>query len=156
MLDLSLLGLLSIVAGAVISSTIGLFLGSTLEYLAARTIGSIWHGGEYDVRGRWKSTYTYRSRGSSHVGEQIMQFYQVGHSVYAKNTGGSSPHRHFLKLKIDGAFLTGSWRNTARNANHYGVVQLRITADGIEMTGKWVGFDSSSLIQAGSWKLTRQ
>ncbi|MGW2781601.1 hypothetical protein ACWC3X_10150 [Streptomyces populi] len=146
----------SLLAGASVSAVIAIFLGSTLEYLAARTIGTVWRGGEYDVRGRWASSYNYRSRGAAHVGEQVMQFHQVGRSVYAKNIGGTSPHRHFLKLKIDGSYLTGNWRNMARNANHYGVVQLRITADGTEMIGKWIGFDSSSSIQANNWKLTRQ
>ncbi|MGW5234463.1 hypothetical protein ACWEQU_19755 [Streptomyces nodosus] len=152
----ALLWVASLLAGAIASVVIGIFLGSSLEYLAARTIGAVWRGDEYNVRGRWKSTYNYRSRGTAYLGEQIMQFHQVGRSVYARNIGGTSPHRHFLKLKIDGSYLTGTWRNVARNANHYGVMQLRITADGTEMIGKWVGFDSNSGIQANSWKLTRQ
>ncbi|MEU9632588.1 hypothetical protein AB0D89_38270 [Streptomyces luteogriseus] len=152
----ALLWVSSLLAGAIASAVIGIFLGSALEYLAARTIGAVWRGGEYNVRGRWKSTYSYRSRGNAHVGEQIMQFHQVGRSIYAKNIGGTSPHRHFIKLKIDGSYLTGTWRNVARNANHYGVLQLRITADGTEMIGKWIGFDSNSSIQANSWKLIRQ
>jgi hypothetical protein len=149
------LGALGAVGGLVLSAIIKIYLGASVEYFAAATIGVVWKRGEYDVRGTWRSEYEYPSHGRNRNGRQMMRVRQIGKNVYGKNIGNSVPHRHAWHLKLDGAYLTGTWRNTSPGARHHGVMQLRIRADGTEMAGRWVGFDGDSVVQGGAWKVIR-
>jgi hypothetical protein len=144
-------GLGTIMLGVIVK----IYFGPSIEYFAARSIGTVWKTQEYDVRGSWRSTYDYPSRGKMHNAVQMMTLVQVGRRVYGKNIGGTSKHKHSLTLNLNGAYLTGTWRNTADAAKHHGVAQFRVRADGTEMSGRWVGFDGDSNIQAGMWKLVR-
>lgn len=145
-------GLGALALGAIIK----LFIGPAIEYSAARILGRVWRRGQYDVRGTWKSTYDYVSAGRVRKADQLMTFVQIGNTIYGKNIGGRSSHKHVMKLTLDGPYITGTWRNTAQGAGHHGVAQFRIRAQGNEMNGKWVGFDGDSNIQSGSWKMVRQ
>jgi len=138
------------------SAVIKIFFASAVEYFAARSIGKLWRRGQYDVRGTWKSVYDYHSGGRKLTAEQLMNFAQIGNTIYGHNIGGRSKHKHKMKLTLDGHFITGTWRNTAPGAGHHGVAQFRIRAQGNEMNGQWVGFDGDSNIQSGPWRMVRQ
>lgn len=138
------------------SAVVKIFFGQAIEYSAAKTIGKVWRRGQFDVRGAWKSLYDYQSGGRSRNAEQLMTLVQIGNTIYGRNIGGRSEHKHVMKLTLDGHYLTGTWRNTAPGAGHHGVAQFRIRPQGNEMAGKWVGFDGDSNIQSGSWRMIRQ
>jgi hypothetical protein len=150
-----LLSVGSVLGGTLISTALRIYLGPVFETLTARTIGRIWRGPECDIRGTWSSTYDYPSRGAHKTAEQIMSFSQIGKNIHGKNVGGHGPHKHRITLRLDGHYLTGAWKNTAPGANHHGVLQLRLTADGSEMIGKWIGFDSGGIVQGGDWTMRR-
>jgi hypothetical protein len=149
------LAVATFLVGAIISALVSVYLAPTLEQFASRTIGRWFRGREADLRGEWKSVYKYMSNGKHKTGVQLMQLTQVGRVVYGKNVGGTSPHRHAIQLRIDGLYLTGTWRNTAKSARHHGVFQVRLNAQGNRMEGRWLGFDGSANIQEGDWHWER-
>lgn len=150
-----LISALFAIAGLVIAAIIRVFFAPAVETLSATVLGRLFKGDAVNVRGLWQSDYEYPSRGELKTASQLMNFAQIGINVYAKNVGGSSPHKHALKLKVKGHYLTGTWSNGADSANHHGAVQMRLAADGVEMTGRWVGFDSGGVVQGGSWTMKR-
>jgi hypothetical protein len=125
------------------------------ERLAAETVGIFWRRGTADLRGEWRSVYEYVSDDTVKTGLQIMSITQIGGLAYGRNIGGTSPHRHAIRMRITGDYVTGEWRNTVHGARHHGVFQLRIKANGREMIGKWIGFDSAAKIQEGPWTWER-
>jgi hypothetical protein len=148
-------GLALFILGAIISAIISIFFGPLIEQLASRLLGGVLPGGDSDLRGDWRSVYHYTSQGRPEEAEQLMRLSQIGRTVYGKNIGGSSQHKHAIKVNVNGDWATGAWRNTARGARHYGVMQLRILPSGREMKGRWIGFDSNADIQEGDWAWTR-
>lgn len=144
-------GFVLFVVGALISATVSVFFGPVIEQMASRVLGGILPGGDSNLRGRWRSSYHYTSGNQQKTAEQLMQLTQIGRTVYGRNIGGSSAHKHAVRLHIDGDWLTGRWRNTAPGARHHGVMQLRLLASGQEMRGRWLGFDSAAAIQEGDW-----
>ncbi len=143
------------VLGGVVMAALATRAGPSIERLMATTIGTIWRWGSVDLRGRWQSTYQYVSDGEARTAVQIMQITQIGRVARGRNIGGSSPHRHSIRMTINGDYVTGEWRNIVRGARHHGVFQLRIKANGRQMVGRWVGFDSEANIQDGLWTWER-
>jgi hypothetical protein len=141
--------------GAALSAVVSVIFGPPIEQLASRFIGIFIPGNDADLRGRWRSTYHYLSDGKRETAVQFMKLTQIGRTVYGKNIGGSSYHRHAVRLHIDGDWVTGTWRNTVQAARHHGVLQLRLLANGRSMEGRWLGFDGSAAIQEGDWKWER-
>jgi hypothetical protein len=137
--------------GAAVLAALAAYAVPTIERLSAATIGTVWRWGAADLRDQWRSTYQYRSEGESKTGVQLMQISQIGRLAHARNIGGTSPHRHVIRMRISGDYVTGEWRNVTRGTRHHGVFQLRIKANGREMVGRWVGFDSDANIQDGYW-----
>jgi hypothetical protein len=143
------------VAGGIVVATAVIKLVDPVERWLAGTVGRMWRGGVADLRGTWRSTYRYRSKGADTEAIQVMRLTQVGRVVVGTNIGGPSPHRHAISMHVRGDFVTGEWRNTMPNARHRGVLQLRIKANGAEMVGRWIGFDSDTRIQEGPWRWER-
>jgi len=147
--------LLTAVGTFLLAMLLSPFFAPVVEHLAASTLGVLWRRSGADLRGRWRSTYRYVSEGQQRVGIQLMKLTQIGKVVHGRNIGGSSPHRHTIRMTLDGDFVTGIWRNTMKGARHRGVLQLRMKANGNEMTGRWIGFDSNAHIQDGEWEWER-
>jgi hypothetical protein len=109
-----------------VTSVIRIYCGPLIDYFASKTLGRVVRGTQYNVRGTWKSSYNYPSRGKQKRTTQLMQLTQIGPNAYGKNIGSNSPHKHSMTLKLDGSYLTGTWRNTSSGAGHHGAVQFRI------------------------------
>ena len=149
-------GLALFVIGALVSAIVSVFFGPVIEQIASHVLGGFLPGGDSDLRGEWRSTYHYTSHGEQKTAEHLMRLTQIGRTVYGKNIGGTtSQHKNAVRLHVDGDWVTGRWRNTARGARHHGVLQVRILASGNEMIGRWLGFDSDAAIQEGDWVWVR-
>jgi hypothetical protein len=144
--------------GAIASALVSIYLSDTLRAIAARTIGRAIPRHGPNLRGPWVSTYDYPHEGARFEATQLMAITQNGAFVHARrmDLSGSTPHRHDIRLRIEGEYATGVWRNTAHGATHFGAVQLKIAPNGDRMKGRWVGFDSSAIVQGGEWEWTRQ
>jgi len=139
----------------VLSAAASVALSPPIEELVAHYLGPFLRTGHHDLRGQWRSIYDYLSDDETQVNEQLMKLTQIGRRIYGKNIGGPSSHRHLVRLRVDGEWVTGTWRNIAKGATHYGVLQLRLRPSGNNMTGRWLGFDADAEIQAGNWKWER-
>jgi hypothetical protein len=148
-------GLLIFAAGATAASALSTVLASRIERAWTYALGGFWRTTSTDLRGQWRSTYRFVSKGQQRTATQFMDLRQAGQLVFATYVGGSSPHRHFIRMTIDGDFVTGFWKNTVKGAKHHGVLQLRVRANGNEMVGRWIGFDSDAGIQEGEWSWER-
>jgi hypothetical protein len=142
-------------AGVIASAVVAILLTDTLEILAAATLGRFLRFGAADLRGTWRSTYTYPHENAVYEAEQLMKLKQNGKFIHAAHVAGAGPHKHAIRLKLEGEYLTGTWQNVSRGAAHKGALQLRVNPNGDRMVGRWIGFDSSGMVQGGEWKWTR-
>ena len=64
-------------------------------------------------------------------------------------------------LSVTDSVATGTWIERTSPTGYYkgavyrGAIQLLIDPTRTKMTGKWLGFDKESNINAGGWELTR-
>lgn len=142
--------------GLLLAAGMGAVAAPRLERLTVRVLGRVnYPSATADLRGRWRSTYGFRSKGRPAVGHQVMELAQLGKVVHGRYVNGPGPHRHYIRLVVQGDFATGTWRNVSRGARHHGVLQLKIAPGGTEMSGRWLGFDRGSAIQEGTWDWER-
>lgn len=161
---MSLYGILLFLVGALVSAIVSVLFGPFIEQVTSRVLGGAIPGGDSDLRGEWESTYYYISDGQQKAAQQLMRLTQIGRTVYGKSIQGAVAvssgerisHKHTVRLRVEGEYITGEWRNIWPKARHYGVLQLRIAASGSVMQGEFLGFDSQAKIRHGLWTWHRK
>ena len=114
----------------------------------ARAVGPYFSSTSRPLKGVWRNTFTYESRGVEYKVNHLVSINQIGFIVYANTIAGDLPHDKLSGLISERKFFTGTWSNKGGNVAH-GAFQMSITPDGEEMDGKWVGFNRSNEIGQG-------
>jgi hypothetical protein len=113
--------------------------------------------------GVWHSRYVYYSTGrqSELVGEHYVVISQHGNQLSAQSLPNSLHSLLILDLAASDSTVTGTWIERTSPTGYYkgaiyrGAIQLLVDPTGSRMTGRWLGFDKESKINAGDWELTR-
>lgn len=132
-------------------------LAPAFEELHA-SIGKLMHGDgqRLSLTGPWSENWnvvsnTYNARNSSRA-----TILQVGERVYGQSEANGRVY--LLDGDIEhGDIVSGRWYDRQRGPTYSGTFQLRIRGDAQEMSGRWVGFSSSSgKIKSGNWLWRRR
>jgi len=141
---------------AFLGAIIGLLLGSLfvdpLKRLWSAIAHSVWEGRVRRIDGFWDSTYSYVSKDGTVVQRNdAIRLKQRGTYVTGKNEG-SADHSYEMKGRFNHqAILTGTWKSVRPEVTYHGTFQLVVSADGKEMSGKWLGNSNSGIIRNGEW-----
>src|SRR5688572_14054284 len=103
-----------------------------------------------DFSGIWHSAYYFTSsrRPGNFVSEYDLKISQKGDKVVAESLPNKEKSHMFLRLTLNGTFLTGTWQETTSPEGFYrgmvyeGAVQLAVDPDKKTMSGKWVTYGS--------------
>ncbi|MGH3670802.1 MAG: helix-turn-helix domain-containing protein [Pseudonocardiaceae bacterium] len=133
---------------------------STLEADAAQVAPST-RGDRFT--GVWHSRYVYYSSGrqSEFIGEHYVVLNQQESQLSGQSLPNSLHSLLTLDLAVNDSTVTGTWIERTSPTGYYngavyrGAIQLLIDPTGSVMTGRWLGFDKESSINAGDWELTR-
>ena len=148
------MALTDLVLGAAIGAVIAALFTEPAAALMARTVGRFFPANR-KITGTWRSEYRFKS---TQQGErdmvQTMRLSQLGTYVYGRCISDTE-HRHVVRGRIRGDYLTGDWRSIVKGAGHFGSFQLYIRPTGRAMEGRYLGFDGDARIQSDGWHWTK-
>lgn len=113
--------------------------------------------------GVWHSRYVYYSSGrqSELVGEHYVVINQQESRLSGQSLPNSLHSLLTLDLAVSDSTVTGTWIERTSPTGYYkgavyrGAIQLLVDPTGSRMSGRWLGFDKESNINAGDWELAR-
>lgn len=115
--------------------------------------------GNWKIKSNWTSEWSYDKDGKQVVVKDQIQLSQIGSFIFGNGisdeiTGGfplrTTKYRIRGELNQEGV-IYGKWENETRSRNYYGVFCLKLTRNGEEMTGRWIGTENSSF-HHGNWE----
>ncbi|SDY09772.1 hypothetical protein SAMN05444365_101657 [Micromonospora pattaloongensis] len=115
-----------------------------------------------DLRGIWRSEYTYMSSGREEEFRDVhfVVVDQKGRNLNVTSLPHSTGSNVRIALTLDGLAATGTWEERTSPTGYYkgtiyrGAIQLLLTPSMTHMTGKWLGFGKEFSIDTGAWDLT--
>jgi len=137
---------------AFLGALIGLLLGSLfvdpLKRLWSGLAQSVWEGRVRQIGGCWDSTYSYLTDdGKPKQRDDTIRLKQRGIYVTGKNEGRTD-HSYEMKGRFQHqAILTGTWNSVRPEVTYHGTFQLVVSADGRQMSGKWLGNSNNGTIR---------
>ena len=155
---------LSIVLGAVVGAVMAVIATSLFQERVDRAVfrlrATVGRGSTKlpDLSGIWLSRYRYESaeHPEPKISEHCVVLTQGANHVEGRSLPKPEGSTLTLHLKLEGATLTGEWREwTSKDRLYRGAIQFRLdeTRDG--MQGAWVGFTRGRGFRTGPWTLER-
>jgi hypothetical protein len=141
---------------AFLGAIIGLFLGSLfvdpLKRVWSAVAQTVWEGRVRRIEGCWDSTYSCLSEDGRVIRrDDAIRLKQWGIYVTGKNEGRTDDSYEIKGRLHHQAILTGTWKSVRPEDNYYGTLQLLVSPDGKEMSGKWLGNSKTGVIRNGEW-----
>lgn len=114
-----------------------------------------------DFSGVWRSHYRYPSsgRGGEFDGEHYVQIHRRGHFLIIESLPDVNKSYLLIKLTVDGNIATGTWEEETDPNGYYkgavynGAIQLVTDGEHKRLSGKWLGHNKESTIEAGPWEI---
>lgn len=115
-----------------------------------------------DLEGEWASVFWLEGRPDVSKWSAVVRFLSEGEDGVAGSTVLSdararpSERTYRIQARLAGEFLTGTWDSPGRTYRR-GALQLRVcpTPKGMELRGRWLGFDRYGEINVGTWIFTK-
>jgi hypothetical protein len=132
--------------------TLSIVAKEPIHYLLVRSLGGFVPRRERGVRGIWLSDYSVDLHGVVTHEKELLVLRQVGKHVIGRTLSGQL-HVNALRGTIAmERYFTGTWESKVPSELYHGAFQCVLSLSGTEMTGKWIGFDSSNDVASGSWE----
>ena len=132
---------------------ITILLQDHIHWVLARILGGIVPRMPRNVKGIWRSHYTYPSKsGDDKEERQLIELRQFGKYVLGRNLTGRH-HWYKMRGKLElQMYFTGIWENTSDSDIFHGAFQFVVSPEGNTMKGKWIGFGDNHQVNHGPWE----
>lgn len=137
----------------ILALIIGAILKPTGNYLLAVILFQFGDLRRRQIKGRWRSQWSFDDPGENEPHEEIVTFRHFG--PFIKGTAVSAKNQYSIKAKLNpDGYLHGTWRETREDVDWYGSIKLRLSGNGRSMKGKWIGKGRLG-VRAGDWQFEK-
>lgn len=151
--------ILLVVAGAVLGLLLALLVQPLLqdkaEVLLVRALGRFWVRRRGSLAGAWLFVWTKDDTPLTRAEEVALDLASVGKRVSGRFSWRGRQYWLLGRRETD-TFISGTYLDEQVGNTFHGAFQLRIYPNEERMGGRWMGFDSKSVIVEGPWEWRRR